>query len=84
MKRLVLEEEAVDASVTFVRSILNNEMCLKFQKIKKIPNKANSVRNRYMRQQFGMKMLDLLASNKRILNIDETWIGQTNFARQSW
>ena len=29
-------------------------------------------------------MLDLLSEGKRILNVDETWIGQTNFARAEW
>ena len=37
-----------------------------------------------MRQQFGLKMLDLLADGKRVLNIDETWLGQTNYQRQVW
>ena len=75
MKGLTLKEEEVDAPIPFVRSIMKNEMCLQLKKTKKVPNKANSVRNRYMRQQFGMKMLDLLGENMRILNIDETWIG---------
>ena len=29
-------------------------------------------------------MLELLSQGKRILNIDETWIGSTNFARAEW
>ena len=37
-----------------------------------------------MRQQFGKKMLDLLSAGKRILNVDETWIGQTNYTRVGW
>jgi hypothetical protein len=31
-----------------------------------------------------MKMLDLLSSGTRILNIDESFIGQTNYTRQLW
>ena len=37
-----------------------------------------------MRQQFGKKMIELLTDGIRILNIDETWIAQTNFRRRSW
>ena len=37
-----------------------------------------------MRQQFGKKMIELLSDGIRILNIDETWIAQTNFRQRSW
>jgi hypothetical protein len=37
-----------------------------------------------MRQQFAKMVIDFLVDGKRILNIDETWIGQTNFRRQKW
>ena len=37
-----------------------------------------------MRQEFGKKMLELMTDGTRILNIDETWIAQTNFKRQAW
>jgi len=29
-------------------------------------------------------MLDLLVDGKRILAVDETWFGETNYSRQSW
>ena len=29
-------------------------------------------------------MLELLSSGSRILNIDETWIGETNFTWRTW
>jgi len=29
-------------------------------------------------------MLDLLTEDKHILNVDETWVGQTNFTRALW
>lgn len=59
-------------------------MDLTFGKVKKIPKQTNSSRNLHMRQQFGVKMLQLLFEEKRILNVDETWIGQTNFRRSGW
>ena len=37
-----------------------------------------------MRQQFSLKLLDLLAKGKRILAVDETWFGETNYQRSSW
>ena len=50
-------------------------MDLKFRKVKKTAKQANSLRNLHMRQKFGIKMLNLLLEDKRVLNVDETWIG---------
>ena len=77
-------EQNQKISMATVRAILKKDYSLSFGKITKVPNKANSLRNLYMRQQFGKKMLDLLSAGKRILNVDETWIGQTNYTRVGW
>ena len=37
-----------------------------------------------MRQQFSLKMLDLLVNGKRILAVDESWFGETNYQRTAW
>ena len=31
-----------------------------------------------------MELLNLLGEGKRIINIDGTWIGETNFVRRTW
>ena len=31
-----------------------------------------------------MKMLEMLQHNRRILNIDETWVNETSFIRRAW
>ena len=77
-------EAGEEVSPYHIKQTLKKEMDLKYGKIKKLAKQANSTRNLYMRQQFGIKMLDLLAEGKRILNIDETWLGQTNYQRQVW
>ena len=59
-------------------------MQLQYRKVKKLPVQTNSVRNLKLRQKFSKLMLELLHDGKRILNIDETWIGQTNYTRQLW
>ena len=37
-----------------------------------------------MRQQFSLKMLELMQDGKRILAVDETWFGESNYRRQAW
>ena len=49
----------------------------KYKKIKRIAFKGNAERNLVLRQQFGMKLLELLQAGKRIINVDETWIADT-------
>ena len=57
---------------------------MNFRKIKTVSNTANSNRNLVLRLMFAEKMLSLLSGNKRILNIDESWISDTNFSRRKW
>ena len=47
-------------SYSSVCQYLKNDTGLKFKKQKKVPQHANSLRNQYMRQQFAIKMLQLL------------------------
>ena len=37
-----------------------------------------------MRQQYALVMLPLLEKGTRILNIDESWLNETNFVRKIW
>lgn len=64
--------------------MFRREMGLKYKKIKMLPYQGNSERNLVLRQQFAMKMMDLLQQGKRILNVDETWISGCNFQRRKW
>jgi hypothetical protein len=64
--------------------VFRKRLGLKFKKIKKIPFRGNSEKNLVLRQQFAMKMLELLESGKRVLNIDESWMTSTNFKRSKW
>ena len=57
---------------------------MRFKKIKKIPFRGNSEKNLILRQQFAMKLLELLESGKRLLNVDESWLTSTNFKRSKW
>ena len=37
-----------------------------------------------LRQQYALKMLPLLESGRRIINVDESWLNQTRFIRKIW
>ena len=37
-----------------------------------------------MRQKFALLMLTELAKGKRVINVDETWVGSDSFHRSAW
>ena len=51
---------------------------------KTVPIQGNSERCLVLRQQYALRLLPLLASKKRIINVDESWINQTRFLRRIW
>ena len=59
-------------------------MGMKYTKVKSISYQANSHKNLILRQRFAVRFLNLNLYGKVIINIDETWIGQTDFRRRKW
>jgi hypothetical protein len=57
---------------------------MSYVKAKKFLPQANSDRCLVLRQQFALKMLELLYLNRRIINIDETWLNETSHIRKIW
>ncbi len=57
---------------------------MKYKKIKKIPFSGNSDRNLILRQEFAKKMIQIFEQDEEIINVDETWISQTDFRRRKW
>jgi len=74
----------ISISRTYINRFIKANIPFNFKKAKKVPTHANSLRNQYMRQKFSIKLLDLLFNGKRILAVDETWFGETNYQRKTW
>ena len=51
---------------------------------RRLPEKTNDTRSLVLRQQYALSLLPLLRDGTRIINIDESWINETNFTRQQW
>ena len=67
-----------------VSSVMKEELKMRYNKITTVSTTANSEKNMVMRQQFGIRLIDLLVQKKVILNIDETWLGMSDFRRRKW
>ena len=63
---------------------MKSEFKLSYLKAKKLQSSANSEVNMVLRQQYALKMLELLREGKRIVNIDESWLNETSFIRKTW
>ena len=63
---------------------MKTELGMRYKKILPVSIHANSPKNLVCRQRFALKFLELLQAGKTILNIDETWLGMSDFRRRKW
>ena len=71
-------------SKRLVASVLRNQFDMRFHKVKRVSFKGNSERSLVVRQQCALKILELLEQGYRIVNVDESWINELDFARRKW
>ena len=64
--------------------VVKEDLGMRFKKVHPVSFHANSEKNLVLRQRFAMVMLDALFAGKVILNIDETWLGMTDFRCRKW
>ena len=57
---------------------------MSYRKIKLVPYQGNSDRCLILRQQYGKFMLEKMSNHPRIINIDETWLNQSDYRRMKW
>ena len=57
---------------------------LSYRKIKRVPFTGNSEINKVLRSLYAQKMLQIYSQGKHVVNIDETWIPETDFRRRRW
>ena len=60
---------------------MRKDLGMRYKKVKAISVHTNSPKNLVCRQQFALKFLELLMGNKVIINVDETWLGMSDFRR---
>ena len=63
---------------------MKKELRMGYRRATTVPIQTNIERCLVLRQQYALKMLPLLESGRRIINVDESWLGQTRFVRRHW
>ena len=74
----------VKVSDGFVSKVLRNCLEMRYRKVKRIPFQGNCDRCIIQRQQYAKFMLGVLESDRRVLNLDETWLNTTDFRPMKW
>ena len=64
--------------------LLHHDLNLRYKKINATSWQGNSAKNIILRQSFAKAFLKIDLTKKRIINIDETWLGMTDFRRMKW
>ena len=80
----LVDQGAAPSAKAAAYKILRQDLQLRYRRVTKAPIQANSERCLVLRQQYAVKMLPLLASGRRIINIDESWISETDYSRRMW
>ena len=57
---------------------------MKYRKIKRTPTHGNSDRCKVLRLLWAQKFFNVLSLGHRVINIDETWLSETDFRRSKW
>ena len=63
---------------------LKAEYGLSYRRIKRVPFAGNSEKNRVLRSLYAQKMLQIYSQGRHVVNIDETWVPETDFRRRCW
>ena len=84
VQKVLTKEHKIRLKPWKVKDIMKEDLDMKFKKVKPISVHANSAKNLVLRQQFALKLIELLQEGKKILNIDETWLGMCDFRRMKW
>ena len=80
----VNEQTDLGVKQNIVQRIMKDQLHMRFRKVSKGPIYLNSTRNLVLRQQGAMKVLEAINRGKVLINIDETWINESDFRRMKW
>ena len=73
-----------DASEKLIRKTMKQDLKMSFRLAKRVPKQGNTERCLVLRQQYAIKMMELLEEGRRIINVDESWLNETSFYRKLW
>ena len=64
--------------------MMKQELGMRYRKIKQVSLHSNSEKNLVLRQRWALEFLAEARKKKVFLNIDETWLGMSDFLKMKW
>jgi hypothetical protein len=74
VKQKVEDETNLELDERMTRQVMKKDLHMGYRKAKLVPITCNDERALVLRQQYALRMLALLQSGRRIINIDESWL----------
>ena len=63
---------------------MKDDLGMSYRKVVGVSLHTNSEKNMVLRQRFAMEFIKVLQEGKVVLNVDETWLGMSDFRRMKW
>ena len=83
-KEMLQKEHGIEIKDHKLLEVMHKELSMRYRNIDNLSFQCNSKKNRILRQQFALAFLRINLMNKTVINVDETWIGMTDFRRKKW
>ena len=84
VKKKLESEMDISIKTRELLRILNEEMNARYKRIKSVSWQGNSIKNLLLRQAFAQAFMKIDFKKKIIINVDETWLGMSDFRRMRW
>lgn len=85
IQRHIEQAHSRHLSLKFIQTTMKYELGYKFQKIRKLDDRANSERCLISRMKFALRFIELMKTRTRIVMVDESWyvdLGQRLYQRK--
>lgn len=83
-QKMLSEQYELETKEAELKKIMKVELGMRFRRVKAVSMHANSSKNLILRSVFAQELIRLLAAGKIIINVDETWLGMSDFRRRKW
>ena len=67
-----------------VAKAMKKRFQLRYGRVKQVPLPGNSERNKVLRALYAQAMLPIYDKGHHVVNVDETWLPETDFRRFGW
>ena len=84
LRKHILEKHGQDTKPWQLRSIMREDLRMRYKRINDIAWTGNDPRNIILRQHFALEYMKIDFDKKIIINTDETWIAMSDFRRMKW